>query len=89
MNTGEIKQLLEKYYNGESSVDEELILKEFFSREIVPEELEAEKNIFRFYLHSSGTPLPSEDFTKTILSAVDDEEINLTKFRKRRIWYSN
>jgi len=86
MTTEEIKQLLEKYYNGESSVDEEIILKEFFSREIIPDELKAERDIFSYYLKSSGIPLPSDGFTGRIISSIDKEEINLASFRKRRIF---
>jgi hypothetical protein len=86
MNTEEIKQLLEKYYNGESSIDEELALKEFFTREIVPDELEIEKGIFNYYSESSAMPLPPEGFGDRIINAIDDQEKNLADFRRRRIF---
>jgi hypothetical protein len=86
MNTEEIKQLLEKYYNGKSSIDEELILKDFFSREIVPDELEIEKDIFIYYSESSAMPLPSEGFGARIINAIDDQVKNHTGFRRRRIY---
>ena len=85
MNTDEVKKLLEKYYEGDSSVDEELILKEFFSRDNMPEELEAEKDIFCYFLQSSGMPLPSEGFKDRIISAVDDEEIQVKYPGRKRI----
>ena len=86
MNTKEIKQLLEKYYNGESSIDEELILKDFFSREIVPDELEIEKDIFIYYSESSAIHLPSEGFGTRIINAIDDYEKNHAGFRWSRIY---
>lgn len=86
MNTDEVKKLLEKYYEGDSSVDEELILKEFFSRNEVPEELEAEKDIFCCFLQLSGMPLPSGGFTDRIISAVDDEDILFKRSDRRKIF---
>lgn len=86
MNTDEVKKLLEKYYEGDSSVDEEIILKEFFSRDEVPEELEAEKDIFCYFLQLSGMPLPAGGFTDRILSAVDDEDILSKRSYRRKIF---
>lgn len=86
MNTDEVKKLLEKYYEGDSSVDEELILKEFFSLNEVPEELEAEKDIFCCFLQLSGMPLPSGGFTDRIISAVDDEDILFKRSDRRKIF---
>ncbi|NMC37300.1 MAG: hypothetical protein GYA41_03135 [Bacteroidales bacterium] len=86
MNTDEVKKLLEKYYTGDSSVDEELILKEFFSREEVHGDLEAERDIFCYFLQSSGMPLPSGGFTDRIIAAVDNEDIRLKRSGKLRIF---
>lgn len=86
MNTEEIKQLLEKYYNGESSIDEELILKDYFSREIVPDELELEKDIFIYYSETSAIHLPSEGFSARIINTIDNQEKNHARFRRRRIY---
>ena len=36
MNSEEIKRLLEKYYEGATTSDEELLLKKFFSMDNVP-----------------------------------------------------
>ncbi|HPF93133.1 MAG TPA: hypothetical protein PLV65_04320 [Tenuifilaceae bacterium] len=41
-----IKVLLNKYYNGETTLDEERLLKQFFAKNIVPESLEADKELF-------------------------------------------
>jgi hypothetical protein len=86
MNTDEVKKLLEKYYEGDSSIDEELILKEFFSRDEMPEEFKAERDIFCYFLQSSGMPLPSGGFTDRIISAVDDADIRLKRSDRRRIF---
>jgi hypothetical protein len=73
MNTQEIVRLLEKYYNGESSEEEETILKRFFEGEDIPSELETEKVLFNFYAASASDkiPLPSPGLEKRIISAID------------------
>ncbi|MEA3317290.1 MAG: hypothetical protein U9R54_04980 [Bacteroidota bacterium] len=44
----EIKKLLDKYYNGKSSKEEEIILSDFFCNKEVPEELFPDKELFLF-----------------------------------------
>lgn len=51
-----IEALLEKYYRGETSTAEEEILRDFFTGGDVPEHLEAEAGLFRFF------NLQKEDF---------------------------
>lgn len=41
-----IKRLLDSFYDGDTSLEEEEILKQYFSRNDVPEQLEAEQKIF-------------------------------------------
>ena len=50
MDLKEIKALLEKYYNGETSLEEEKILKEYFSKDRVDPELIADKDIFMYQI---------------------------------------
>lgn len=47
MKTENIKRLLERYYNGETGKDEERTLRAFFAADTVPQELEADKELFR------------------------------------------
>jgi hypothetical protein len=74
MKREEISRLLEKYYRGETSVEEELSLRIFFEGVDIPGEFEAEKAIFRFYSESAAVPEPSSGFEANILFAVDEEE---------------
>jgi len=46
MTTEEIKQLLDKYWKGETSVEEEFNLKTFFSGNSIPEELKKYQALF-------------------------------------------
>jgi len=86
MNKEVIKQLLEKYYAGESTLEEELMLKRFFSQENVPEDLSGEKVIFSYYLQSSVVPEPSSGFENDIISALDAVDHQSSGFKRRRIF---
>lgn len=86
MNHEEARQLLEKYYNGESSLEEEIRLKEFFSQSNIPEDLAQEKDIFKYYVQSSVIPEPSAGFENKIISAIDSVNSNSIRLRRRRIY---
>ncbi len=86
MNKEEIKHLLERYYAGESTLEEELLLKRFFSQENVPEDLSGEKEIFSYYLQSSVVPEPSSGFENDIISALDTVDHQYSGFKRRRIF---
>lgn len=64
MKQKEIKQLLEKYYDGQTTGKEEILLKKYFSQARVPAGLRDEMEIFRYYSQSSLIPEPSADFEK-------------------------
>jgi len=70
METEEIKKLLERYYNAETSEEEELILREFFKQDNVPELFIREKEIFNYYDRFTGSGEPSEDFEQRIIESI-------------------
>lgn len=74
MNEEEIKKLIQKYYSGESTEEEENALRVFFRKNNVPRGYEAEKVIFGYYDDSESIPEPSHDFEAQILAAIDASE---------------
>jgi hypothetical protein len=86
MNSEEIKRLLEKYYEGDSTSQEELLLKKFFSEEDVPGDLNDEKEIFMYYRQSSQIPEPSADFEDRIVSAINAEDGDIVRIKRRRLY---
>jgi len=48
MDLKKIKALLEKFYNGESTLEEEKILREYFNSDNVAREFAADKDIFEY-----------------------------------------
>ena len=52
MDENQIKQLIEKYFEGVASLEEEQMLKAYFLQNDIPEELKTYQPIFRFYLEA-------------------------------------
>jgi hypothetical protein len=75
MKEEELKRLIEKYYNGESTEEEESTLRDYFRKNNIPESYEAEKLIFSYYTESAEIPEPSIDFEARILAGIDSSEI--------------
>ncbi|MCD7937525.1 MAG: hypothetical protein LUG98_11740 [Tannerellaceae bacterium] len=58
MNKKDISQILEAFYNGEASPEEENELKAFFQDTTLPGEWQQEKEIFERYLRATEILLP-------------------------------
>ena len=82
-----MKEILDKYYEGETSPEEELELKKYFSGNDLLPGYEAEMEIFRQYSGMEKIPVPSDGFEMRILNAVDNLESTKLKrnLRKRYI----
>lgn len=87
MTENRLKEILDKYYEGESSPEEELELKKYFSGNDVLKGYEAEREIFRQYSVIETMPVPSAGFEMRILNAIDNLESTKLKrnLRKRYI----
>ena len=64
MTNEEIKLLLSKYYDGESSLQEEKQLQELFLSGNYPPEFSDDARVFVFYALSSGKRISDPDFEK-------------------------
>lgn len=84
MKKEEIKRLIEKYYRGDSTEDEEMTLREYFTKEDIPDSYEAEKVIFGYYDTPVDIPEPSPDFESRILAGIDasDRDEHRKRFRR-------
>lgn len=61
MNTEKIKELLEKYFEGETSLEEEQLLRDYFQNQEVPDELKSYRDQFA-YLDEFGQAEPEGNF---------------------------
>jgi len=85
MNGEELKRLIGKYYNGESTDEEEKALRAYFIENSAPPGYEAEKEIFSFLMEAGEVPEPSAGFEARIIKAVDSSDKKELSLRVRRI----
>ena len=71
MKEEDLKRLIDRYYSGESTEEEEIALRDYFRKENIPEGYEAEKVIFGFYSEYEDIPEPSIGFEARILAGID------------------
>ncbi|MEN6296257.1 MAG: hypothetical protein ABFD61_09055 [Chloroherpetonaceae bacterium] len=62
MDINIIKRLLEKFYDGETSLEEEAILSDYFNNEDIPEELQKYQAQFAFYQQERNITFDNLDF---------------------------
>ena len=71
-----IEQLLSRYWQCQTSLEEEQILRAFFSQDDIPEELLANKSLFTYSQQASqdtDTLSLGEDFDQRILSQIGED----------------
>lgn len=69
-----IKQLLERYWNCETSLEEEDILRTFFSQEDIPSELESYKALFTYELGESKNEALGDDFDQKMMDIIESQK---------------
>ena len=94
MDTNEIKRLINAFYKGETSVEEEKLLQDYFSGENISEEFIEEKDIF-ISLYCNIAPIDVPTHLEEKLNNLIDElaakelaktEIKLHQNNKQRFW---
>lgn len=87
MNFRIIEKILEKYFNGETSLQEEEQLRAFFGKEDIPPHLISLKNMFVFFDKEVGEEIPDDTFEKKIMDQIEEEKIISIKRKRRSIIY--
>lgn len=83
MNIHRIEILLEKYFEGETSREEEKKLKDFFRNEEVPKHLHSLKELFQYLDESSKTEELDEDFDDQFFQKIDlSEKSRISTYRR-------
>ena len=77
-----IEQLLERYWEGETTLQEEAILRAFFSQEDVPAGLMKYKSLFDCGLQEETL---DDDFDARILSSIGDPKDEYAKYRQQQV----
>ena len=79
----EIRKLLDRFYLGETTLEEEKILQEYLSSASVPEELMPDRDLFRSMEPGNQNVIVPNGLNKKILDVIDQQEKKV--FRTRRI----
>jgi hypothetical protein len=91
MNTKEIEQLLGKYFEGETSLLEEKLLKEFFSGDDIPEDFRQYQPMFSFFNSEASLSLSDEQQERVLERRLEQyrEETSAVKSHpgKKRLYY--
>ncbi len=74
MKLHEIEQLIEKFYNGETSLAEEEMLKDYLNQDTFPEQFMAVKEHFNFLKNENELEL-DDAFDEKILQLIDTEKV--------------
>ena len=84
METGKIEKLLQKYFNGESTTEEERILENYFRSGNVADELQEYKDFFCGISDLTGT-FEDSNIEDEVMNYILENE-NLDKTRYRWLW---
>ncbi len=82
----QIEALIEKYYNGETSLEEERKLQWFFQTQHVPERLKPEAEMFRYYYLRKKNEL-AENLNKKLGDLIDKQSQKRVFFSSARSFY--
>ncbi len=74
MNLHEIEKLLEKYFEGETSLPEEKLLRDFFTSGDVPERWKDLEKYFRFISNEMSQRLSDPAFDEKIMAGIKEDK---------------
>ena len=83
-----LKELLERYYTGTSSEDDEKEMRILLEQEDLPPEFGEDRMLIRGLYGNKEIPEPSDDLNDRIMSIIDDSEKNINISTGRRRFYS-
>ncbi|HTF18390.1 MAG TPA: hypothetical protein VK658_09980 [Chryseolinea sp.] len=70
MDSSKVQQLLQKYWSGETTLEEEQLLKDHFKQDEVPEELSEVAAMFRYFDQTKQNALNDIAFDRTVIEKV-------------------
>ena len=68
-----INQLLDRYWKGETSLEEEEILRTFFSQDELPAELKPYQALFSYEMGEAKQEALGDDFDRKMMAMIEDE----------------
>ncbi len=78
----EIGKILDRFYRGDTTLEEEKKLEEYFSSTSVPEEFIPDKELFRSFRSENDIIAVPENLNRNILATIDEVERKATRTRR-------
>ncbi|OJU55328.1 MAG: hypothetical protein BGN96_15925 [Bacteroidales bacterium 45-6] len=92
-NITEIKEMLDAFYKGETSREEEARLQAYFSDDDLPVDMQREKAVFQALFEQEAVPAAAEGMETRLSSLIDQLERNESKRvtarkpnKKKKLW---
>lgn len=86
MDLKKIRALLEKYYNGESNIEEEKILRDYFNQDNITDEFIADKDIFIFNSSEQESLEQLPDLSEQIWTTLNEQPVEYSINKKFLYW---
>jgi len=88
MEYKEIENLLDRYLEGESTLEEEALLKEYFSKPGIPVEHTEMQEMFRYFNVAKKHSAPTFDITSELNAVIEKEwkKESVKRFRPLYVW---
>jgi len=77
-----IRKILDRFYQGETTLEEERMLEEYFSSTTVPEELIPDKDLFQSIGAGNDSVVVPTDLNQKIIDAIGHVESKATRTRR-------
>lgn len=87
MNFHRIENLLEQYFEGNTSLEEEKLLKDFFQGEEIPAHLESLKDTFNYFSKENTKDELDESFDQKLFTKINHFEIDHKRQNRKRFLY--
>ncbi len=88
MDIKELRKLLQKYYNGETTLKEEDKLKKYFiDNPGIDEEFSTEREQFLMFDRAARQDVPAEDFEKKLEILIDSQKVIYPVFKRNKTWF--
>lgn len=78
----EIRRMLDRFYQGQTTLEEEKILEEYFSSTTVPEEFIPDKDLFQSFKEGDNSVFVPTDLNQKIVASIDQVERKATRTRR-------
>lgn len=88
MNTLKIEKLLEKFYNGETSLQEEQELRQYFCSRELPPQLRSIHSQFFCMEKDRNEDILDDSFDQEVLKMIDDGDSDYIRIKRKTMFYS-